>query len=413
MKKAIFLYILLSILASAINYAAYPLLGRILPADQYIDITVALSILTQITTFLSSIIAITIGLTKEEKTDTKKTLTHLQSVLFKLFLGLIAVFLVASPFIFSAIDTPLKFCIPIALMMLISLPMTIISGYLNGKQLMVKLGTFTVISATFQLIVGTSVGLLAKDGFTAMISMSLAQLGAVSLTYFLYRADSPPNPLHVFDFKNRILTSNTHFKKIVIYTAAASIAIMAINLAQIVDLLIITAKESSDAKFYTDLYVVSRVMFFAGMIFIWPFLAIINTRDRTKNKLPLLKLVAIFTLIAGGLIGTLLIIGPWLIHLLLGVWYGPHEIFVTGSLAILFKLFLLIITAITLYFMVFRHYAAVVYALILVVLLGIYSGLHSEATSTLRTLTELTFISFAWAIVGFVLYARHVRANKL
>jgi O-antigen/teichoic acid export membrane protein len=411
MKKTIVIFVILSTIASAINYFAYPVLGRILPSSQYIDITVALSLFTQITTFLSSINAIAIGLTKSDNEDPKSILDQLQSALFKIFALLIIVFAITSPFILGSIGVPISFSLPIALMMLASLPLTIMSGYLNGKQLMIKLGILTVISAGFQFTFGVTVAALSNDGFTTMISMALAQFCAIFFIYRIFLNEKLPSPIPKFKQTGTVMKSLLS-KKIIIYAAIASVSIMLVNLVQIADLLLITQHGNGDDKFYTDLYIVSRIMFFAGMIFIWPFLGELNVKRLSENHRPLYKLLFIFTLLLIAIILPLMVFGSQILHILLGVWYSTNSIAFIGSLSVLFKFFLLISTAITLYFMVIRSYIAVIYSVILCAAIALYSFIAPTTLSTLQTIQQLTIIAGIGAVIGILLFMVNTRTHK-
>ncbi len=408
LKRSIIIFIILSTIASAINYFAYPALGRILPATQYIDITIALSLFTQITTFLSSINAITVGFTKDNTADPKRIIHALQSSLFKVFALLIVLFLISSPLTLHIIGVPLQFSLPISLLMLTALPLTIMSGYLNGKQLMVKLGVLAIISAGFQFTFGVVAALIFHDGFITMTFMALAQICAIASIQYLFRSENLPNPLPSLKSTKSFLS-----KKVILYATVASIAIMLINLIQIADLLLITRNNSTDAKFYTDLYIISRIMFFAGMIFIWPFLGSLDVKHTPRNRPYLFKLIAIFVLIAFAMIIPLGIFGSDIVHLLLNVQYETASIALIGGFSIVFKVLLLIATAITLYFMVMRSWIAIYYSLALSALVILYSTLIPAGLSTLQTIQHLTIIASVSVLVGLGLFAYHTRFNDV
>ena len=408
MKKTLIIFVILSVAASAINYLAYPLLGRILPASQYIDITVSLSFLTQITTFLSSIIAITIGLTKDGTGNGKKTIEALQSVLFKLFLVLIVIIAALSPFIFKAISVPVLFLIPIIFMMLVSLPITIVSGYLNGKQLLIKLGFVAVISAGLQLTLGLVSAQIFQSGIVTVSSMAIAQILAITVIYYIFRKESLPSPLGIFSLKQTDVLKQPAFKKLVYYTAFASCAIMLVSLTQVLDLVVINAQTEGGSKFYTDIYIISRIVFFAGMIFIWPFLGSIDLENSKNNIKPALKLLGLFLLIAVGMIVGLFLFGSLIIYLLLGVTYAQDMIFTIGTLSIIFKFLLLVVTAITLYYMVLRSPVAIVYSVLISSALFAYAALHGKDFSTQEILIHMVTIAGIGAIVGIGILIRHI-----
>jgi len=412
MKKIIFGYALLSLVASAINYATYPILGRLLPASQYVDITVSLSLLTQMSTFLASIVAITIGLSKSEtKGDNNAKIEALQSMLFKLFLAIIVIFLIISPMVMQRIHVPLPFVLPISLMMLVSIPIAIVSGFLTGRKLMVKLGILTVTSAFLQCTVASIVALTTNNGLLAMISMSSAQIITIIVIYRVFHRDKLPK-LSEAIFKRKAIEDRKYMAKLVAYTFLSSLAIMALNIVQIADLLLVQAANNGDAKFYTDIYVISRVVFFAGMIFIWPFLSEINVTHHHLNRKPVFKVLAFFTVISAGAVGGLLVLGNFITHLLFGVNYDSHSLHVIGTLSVLYKFFFLIVTAIVLYFIVLRDYLAVWLGGLLTIIIGLYGLTVHHTTSTLQILVTLNVVAGAFTLISIIcLLTRRIRSH--
>jgi len=399
MKKSILIFIILSTLASAINYATYPLLGRILPASEYISITISLSLLTQITTFLSSIVAITIGLSKSDNNDgTNNKVQSLQSLLFKLFLVLNIIFLVLSPLIMGHINTPILFALPISIIMMVSIPIAVVSGYLNGKGLMVKLGILTVISAGFQFTGGAIAAYETHSGFLSLLSMSLAQTVAIIAIYLLFKKDKLPKILSVFK-QSEVLNERKYMRRLMLYTLFASLAIMIMNLVQIADLLIIQSLNNTDIKFYTDIYVISRIVFFGGMIFIWPFLGEINIKDHKPNKKPFTKVALIFAAITVSSIIGLFFFGSFITNFLFGINYNIQSIQIIGTLSVMYKFFFLIITAATLYFVVLRSYVAIWIALITAGLVFSYATFINKNTDTFGALVSLNIIAGIAALI--------------
>lgn len=403
MKKSILIFIVLSTLASAVNYATYPLLGRILPASEYISITISLSLLTQITTFLSSIVAITIGLSKSSNLDdTNDKVQILQSSLFKLFLILNIFFLLLSPLFMGYIHTPLVFALPISLMMIVSVPIAIVSGFLNGKGLMAKLGVMTVISASFQFTGGAITAYITHSGFLSLLIMALTQAGSIALIYMIFSKDKLPKIFNALR-QPHLAHQRAYISRLLIYTLCASLAIMAMNLVQIADLLIVQTLRNSDIKFYTDIYVISRIVFFAGMIFIWPFLGEINIDEHKPNRKPFVKVAIVFTAITLCSTIGLYFFGSFIARLLFGVDYSLQTIQNIGLLSILYKFFFLIVTAATLYFVVLRRYMAVWLALGISGLIFIYASLVDRDMSTYGVLISLNYIAGLAAIISIIL----------
>lgn len=365
MKKTTGIFILLSVIASAVNYAAYPVLSRILPASQYTDITVSLSLLTQVTTFLSSIVALTIGISKSySHNEATRRIENLQALLFRLFVALSIIFLGASPLLMSAINTPAAYALPISIMMLGAIPITIISGYLNGKNLLVKVGLVALTVASLQFFVGVITALYTRDGVWTMLFMGSAQLLSIFALYKIFSDEQLPKLRTVLA---KIQPSSSTMKKLATYTFFASISIMAVNLLQIADLVVLKELHGVNTKLYTDMYVVSRIVFFAGMIFIWPFLGQLKLDNHFYNVKILMRLIGIFCTISFLAMLALFIGGQTIAGLLFDSYYPTNVIGTTGSLSIIYKLLLLIITAVSLYMIVMRRYRVVLVAALSVI----------------------------------------------
>ena len=410
MNKVLFIYIIFSIVASALNYFAYPLLGRILPSDEYVNITVSLSLLTQMSAFLSSIIAISISLSKES--PTKKSddglLSTLQTKLLKILVVVGAIFSMLSPFIMPAIHTPILYALPILLMILISIPITTISGYFNGKKLLIKLGSVAVISALLQFVIGVLSALVFGNGLITLLCMGLAQVIAVIVLYAIYSHDRlptihnllAPTPAHLSSKINHLIK----------YTIIASFAIMAVNILQISDLLILQRFGTEEAKFYTDVYVISRIVFFAGMIFIWPFLGEISLEKLKTNTRPFVVLLSIFVLIMAVAILMLFFGGHIIMQIMFGESYQIDQLRAFMIPSIVFKIAFLIVTAVCLYFIVLRSYMAVFVATIPTI--GILVCLYAMSESSYVTLLWLTGVSAVSAVIASVSVFVHQRQKK-
>ncbi len=401
-KKSVFLFAIISITASAFNYIAYPLYARILPPAEYIHITVALSIFTQISAFLSSIIAITIGLSKSEQSSAHETIEILQAFLFKLFFVLAALFLIASPFIMPSIHTPVFFAIPIALMMLFSIPILIVSGYLNGKNKMVKLGLVALIAASSQLVVGLATSLVSHNGLTTMLSITVAQCITIAVIYALFSTEHLPGIVKPLTTSIGSIKSK-HLGSLLFYTALSALSVMAISLVQVIDLFTIQSLTHVDIKFYTDLYVVSRVVFFAGLIFIWPFLGEISLDHHHFNRKPFIRMILYFTAITSAALLTLFFFGDKLTYLLFGAHYSLQAARTIGIFSVLYKSFLLVITAVVLYFIVLRSYVAIWYGATASSIIFLFTQVVSKHSGIPPVLTGLDVIAGVLACLGIIL----------
>lgn len=410
-KKSVFIFVIISVVASALNYIIYPLMGRILSSSEYINITVSLSLFTQISTFLSSIVAITIGLSKSNHDgQANEKIELLQAFLFKLFLALAIIFLALSPIIMARLHTPVLFALPISIMMVFSIPVQIVSGYLNGKNQMIKLGLIALISAGSQFAIGLTTSIISRNGLITMISMTIAQMITLTIIYRLFSKDQLPGITKSVQTSLRTIKEK-RIGSLIIYTAATSLAIMTISLIQIVDLFIMQNLVHTNIKFYTDIYVVSRIVFFAGMIFIWPFLGEISVDNHHFNRKPFVKLVSYFTIITLAAIVVLYFFGDRLTNILFGAHYNLQFIRNLGILSVLYKYFLLIITAVVLYFVVLRKYIAVWLSLAASGMVFIFSEFINKNSNMTDVLIGLNLIASIVVIIG-IIFLFHISTQK-
>ncbi|MCX6727366.1 MAG: hypothetical protein NTX11_00945 [Candidatus Saccharibacteria bacterium] len=394
----------LSIFASMLNYLTYPVLARVLPSTQFVNVTVALSLLTQISTFLSSIVALTIGYTKlSNKSESAKSIQSLQEIVMSMFTVLIIIFVIASPYLLSRIDIPLFFILPICLLLLFSIPTSIISGYLNGSNKLTKLGVVAVMTASFQFIFSVTVGVLTKNGGLALLAMAFGQLVSIVAIILALSNDKLPSII-VLPNRSLFRSQDATTRKRIYFIVLASIGIMVVNLLQVVDLLVIKSR-GVDVVAYTDLYIVSRVVFFAGSIFIWPFLASIQLQNLSKNAIPFLRIFTIHAIISCGAIVAMRIFGNEILNILIGRTYSQQLVTSLGALSIGYKFSFLVITSLVLYFIVINHRAAYIVPGLMAVAIAVFVQQLDSSDSVSYILQGLNVIGLVGVIVsiGFFL----------
>jgi len=407
------IFILLSIAASGLNYITYPALAHLLPSGEYGDITVALSLLTQMSTFLSSIVAITIGLSKKDDPGSaKEKIELLQSSLLRLFIVISVIFGAVSPLVMHAVHIPTLYALPLCLMLLASIPIAIISGHLNGLGKMTKLGIITAASALLQFGFTAIIAILTRNGFWALAGMGIAQLASISFAYIFFGKRNIPNVAAALKRPQKRSDPRQTTTRLILYTFVASLAIMCVNIAQIADLLIVRSRYSSDITFYTDMYVLSRSVFFAGMIFIWPFLAMLDLEIRHLNRKPLTKVVTYFVLITLFAIVGLHVLGGQILGVLFGTHYTRIDANTVGTLSIIYKCFFLIITAVVLYFVVLQRATAIWLAACATIIIGGFSFLAGHFSNIQGMLYALDMVTGLVTIVCLLTFVVTTQKSK-
>lgn len=397
MRKSL-LFIALSGFASICNYATYPVLSRLLSPKEFIDITVALALFTQLSSYMLSIVALTIGLTKEAgEKNAKSTVEKLQTILSHMFVLIITGFVLVAPVLLPRLKMSTVLLLPIFLMLGLSLIMSIISGYLNGRQRLIQLGLAIAGSAILQLLATSLAALSTSSGFWSLLAMALAALVATVLVYFFLRQERLPHIGTLLTHKFSVY-KNQADRSLIKYTALASFAALALNILLIVDLMIVNTQQV-DAQLYTDIYVVSRIVFFAGMLLVWPFLSQIVLDDPKGLRRRFGLITAAFAIISVGAVIGMYFLGEDILRLLLGQSIIDTRIAELSLLSIFYKFLFLVLTTICLVSMVYRSYWAVTLPIFLTI--GtVFALTFSESANTITTLRTLCFVATIVTALG-------------
>lgn len=406
----LFLFVLLSLVASSLNYLTYPILSRILADFDFVNTTVALSILSQMTTFLLSVTALTIGLTKSTtKEDIKQIIEVIQSQTLSMFLVLVAVFLLLSPLTLGSINLPILFAIPLSMLLIFSLPTSVFSGYMNGQKKLILLGFISVITSSLQLVFCIFFAILTKSGVVALTGMALGQLIATLVIIVCYRNQSLPK-ISIRKLRHDLfLNKSKKIKYIGHITISGGIGLILINLAQIADLLIIKRRPDV-ALFYSNLYILSQMVFFASLIFIWPFLSEIDVKNKKENLKPFTKLFTIVISIATLSVATISLFGNTLTQILFNTTYNINDLSDIGSLVIIYRTIYVFLIAFTLFFIVIRKYTALYVPVLITLLMLAYiyvTGLDAPVDKLLKGLITIGVVGLFTYITIYVLFTNH------
>jgi O-antigen/teichoic acid export membrane protein len=379
-------------------------LARILEDKEFISITLGLALFTQLSSFTLAIVALTIGISKQR--DDKKpreTIEKLQTVITHLFLILLAFFLITAPLYFQRLQIDGLLLVPISLMLFLSLVMSVISGYLNGKKKLVKLGIVLACSSGLQLILCGFAALIFKSGFAALNAMAFGAGIAIATTYVLYKDENLPRFYSVFIHKLDIYKQK-NMRDIIKFAILSSISVLVINILVILDLLVINSRRV-DAKLYTDIYVISRVVFFSGILFVWPFLSNINIVVLKQNNKLVLRLFGVFILLGVLSLVLMYAFASQLTNIFLGSQYPfDTNLKYFTLMAVIYKLIYLFILTLTLYFIVIRNYWGIILPILLLFINALLLWLIGSNANSITTLNTINAGSFVGLIVGLIVF---------
>lgn len=382
-SKNTILYVILSLLAATLNYLLYPILARVLPSAQYIDLTIALSLMTQASTFMAALTAVTIGLVKECGESNNPIVNSLQVQLVRFFSILGIVFLVISPLLFSLISISVVYSIPVITMILTSIPVMMLFGYLNGKQRLTSLGLATLFVACMQFITGFLAAIISQNGVITMFSMGLVQLLTLLALNHIFKTERLQISL---PWKRRSIQHNN--KPLLRFTIVASLSIVTVNILQVFDLLLMQRFGDHVAQTYTDFYIVSRIVFFLGMILVWPFLSTIRLSDARANRLLYLKMTGTLAFIGTSALIAMSLYGSSILTLLFSRVYEMQYVAGLVQMSILYKICFVIITAACLYATVLRRTTVLAIAFCsLVCISGVMAFPYSSPQVAMKTIT--------------------------
>ena len=296
-------------------------------------------------------------------------------------------------------------------MLVFSIPISTISGFFNGKQMLMKLGSVAAISASLQFLLGVGIGLLTSNGVFTVLAMSAGQILSVLLLYLVYKSDSLP---HMGAIITHTRSDFLHpaIKKIVIFTIYSSLGVLLINILQIADLLLIQRVNPAERE-YVDIYIISRAVFFAGTIFVWPFIGTVRPNDRAFNFQRFKKLLLILSGLTLLAVALTVSFGREIVELLLGVSYQQSVFSGIAVLSILYKFFYVVLFAFILYFIVMLDRLSFYIPVVLSAITYAFYYLVGNDASTTKLLGGLTLIAvigvFACSLLA---YARSPRKDN-
>lgn len=401
-------YFIFSILASLLNYMMYPLLARILERDDFTSTNVALALVTQITSMMSAVVALAISETLHNPKKKGESVSVLQSQVTRLYGIVMAIFILTSPFVFRLVNLPLRFIIPLSAVLFFTVPIAIISGYFNGKSLLSKLGAVGLIVAGFQFILAIIFGYISKSGYLSVLGMALGQALAIFVCYRIYSNERLPKIRETL-FLNRSRPSDSQSHKVIV---TASLCLLFLNVLQIADLLLINAI-GTEQQVYSDISIVSRVVFFGASMFIWVFLSKIRLGNSADNTKYFLNLVSISFGIL--LIASLVFYfeGDTILGIITGTAYDLADIRLIGIASMLYRIIYVLNITIVLYLIVTRnkHVVLVPIWLVMATLFAV-GAITVWDISTLGSIVLFNMAGFSGLIFTAIFFRKSFRTDN-
>jgi O-antigen/teichoic acid export membrane protein len=148
------LFVTLSLAAAAISYALYPVISRVFSLQELGDYVTIIGLSNQVMGLLLAFSVISIALVKQYgEDDANNKAQVIQKILLWLFLGLSVLVLIFSPLLqhLLKIQNLVSFVV-LSLIMLLSVPTNIWTGFLQGHKEQIRVGIFGVCTAVLKFI---------------------------------------------------------------------------------------------------------------------------------------------------------------------------------------------------------------------------------------------------------------------
>ncbi len=183
-----------SLIAAALNYLFYPILGRLMDVVHFGETQVLVSLFMQTTIlFTVTTIVITHIVANDQvlkvKKSNDKVVAEFEKLMIWLSLGIMIVFLLTGDFIRTFFHFESVWPIyAITLALLFTFPLTISQAYLKGKKLFGAVNLSNIVSALFKVVIPVVLVLGGMKTFGAILGIALSQLVALIYTQWQARA---------------------------------------------------------------------------------------------------------------------------------------------------------------------------------------------------------------------------------
>lgn len=337
-----------SVVVGVINYAYYPVLGRMMDPGSFGEIQVLVSLFLQFTIFLNVLGMITVNITTNY-VDTKKAhriIFELEKLAAYGALAILAITILASEFLREQLrfDSGLPF-IALALALLVSIPQTFRSAFARGQK------AFGV--ASMSQLIGASVKIIFSAGLVALglgVTGAIFGIVAAQLAAFFYAARwaarlgfSRPNDTHYGTLPD-LRAVLPEIK----YAGSVFLGLLSITLLMSIDVIVVKYYfDAHTAGLYAGMATVARTVFFLAAPISQVLMPLVTMgQSRQKNFLLLIKSIALTALICGPVVILCAVFPELLTRLLMGSAYVEYS----GLLPIL-ALVVFIISLVNLVFM--------------------------------------------------------------
>lgn len=389
------LFTVLSLLGAIINYATYPVLARILNITEFGDFSAVIAISNQTLGFLLAFNVISIHLVKKYPESTaRQNAQVIQKVLIWIFLALSALIVLLFPVLKHSlkINDPAAFLV-LGLILVVSVPGSIWTGYLQGHKEMIRIGWYSFSVAVTKLI-GTVLLALAAGVLGGLWGFLLGMIAGLIILRYLPGVKLPG----VSAMLSGLTKLEKNFLKSTLRYIAASVLVVG-SLVALQNIDIVMAKLMFDpdiAGRITGISVLSNALYYVLFLIIWIVLPEIEIGNSVVNRRILFTSYKLIFAVLVAVIGVELLMGETVIKILLGETFsGQRDVLIFASL---FRITLISITLYAFYLLVVKRFVSL--------LLAMLTTSFSLIIPYIFANSEVQMIAYLWLslLLGVVVY---------
>lgn len=397
-----------------LNYAYYPIMGRLLQPGSFGEVQALFSLFAQVAIFLNvlSLLTVTVVANYSDETKRNRMVSELEKLALACSALLVVTAALAAPLLqdFFHFEHALPFIL-LAVAILAGTPLAFRSGFLRGRR---KFGLVTTVSIAASLgNIGFSAG-LALAGFGsagALAGLAIGQFSGFVLAAVLAKRHGLTNAVsfkkfRAIDFK--LIAPELRYASLVLVGSLAVTSLYSLD--------VIVVKHYFDAHtagLYAGIATVARIIFFATASVLQVMMPSIKRQQTgTSNKRMLGKSLLLLLTIGGLPLAVFCIIPSKVIGLLMGATYLPFAHLLPWlSLAIFL---IAIFNLLVMYHIALRRFAAGFIALAGIAATYLLLGLHHQTVDAVVTSlcigSTLSLLALgAWSGIRYVTQTRRGR----
>ena len=344
-----------SVAVGVLNYAYYPILGRLMEPSAFGEVQVLVSLFLQFTIFLNVLSMITVNITANysDKAKAHRVIFELEKLASYIAAGILLLSILGGEFLRQQLHfTSMTPFVALALAILVSIPLTFRSAYARGQK---RFGI-----ASISQLIGAGVKIIFSAGFVVLglgVTGAVGGIVVAQFIAFLYAARwaarigfSRPDDTN---YKTRpdIKTILPELK----YASTVFVGLFSVTLLMSIDVIVVKYYfDAHTAGLYAGIATVARIVFFLVTPIAQVLMPLVKIEQASrKNRQLLMKSLGLTLLVGGGVTVICVAIPHLLIQLLMGSSYDVYA----GLLPLLAATILIVsvINLITMYYLSLRR----------------------------------------------------------